>query len=123
MLRIWRGRITREFLRQRPDWVFLFGDNLVNKGRGGQAAEMRGEPNAVGIPTKKSPKMFSGSFFNDSEYAANCAAIDAAFSKIRRGAVVVVPEAGLGTGLAQLPERAPETFQYLRKKLAELESS
>jgi hypothetical protein len=115
-----RGRITRATLRANPRRIFLFGDNLSGVGRGGQAAEMRGEPNAIGIPTKKSPKMFIGSFFTDAEYEGNCAVIDSAFKKIPAGADVVVPAAGLGTGLAQLPERAPLTFEYLRKKLEAL---
>ena len=47
--------ITREYVRANPDKIFLFGDNLEQRGLGGQAAAMRGEPNAVGIPTKKRP--------------------------------------------------------------------
>jgi hypothetical protein len=115
-----KGKIIRATLRANPDKIFLFGDNLAGEGRGGQAREMRGEPNAVGIPTKKRPKMFVGSFFNDAEYEANCAAMDAAFAKIPAGAHVIVPAAGLGTGLAQLPERAPRTFEYLKKRLEEI---
>jgi len=45
--------ITRQMLRAEPGTLWVFGDNLQRKGLGGQAKEMRGEPNAIGIPTKK----------------------------------------------------------------------
>ena len=34
--------------------LYLFGDNLDRQGMGGQAKEMRGEPNSFGIATKRS---------------------------------------------------------------------
>ena len=47
--------ITRSFVREHRDHIFLFGDNLARSGFGGQAAQMRAEPNAIGLPTKKLP--------------------------------------------------------------------
>ena len=115
-----RDRITREMVQAEPDTIFLFGDNLLGKGFGGQAKEMRGEPNAIGIPTKRAPSMQSNAFFSDATYADNVKAIDAAFAKIPPNTKIVVPAAGLGTGLAQLDTRAPKTFAYLQSKLAVL---
>lgn len=66
-----RERITRQDLRDEPDKIFLFGDNLKRAGYGGQAKEMRGEKNAVGIPTKKAPNNREESFFTDKEFEAN----------------------------------------------------
>jgi len=88
---------------------------------------MRGEPNAFGIPTKKSPNNSAGDFFSDSELEQNKAAIDTAFAEISRSIsdsiwVIVIPSDGLGTGRAQLDRRAPRTFAYLQQKLAELAS-
>lgn len=117
-----RQRITRGMLRAEPNTVFLFGDNLTGRGLGGQAKEMRGEPNAIGVPTKKAPHMGDSAFFTDAEYDANVQAIDAALAKIPNGAKVVIPSSGLGTGLAQLAERAPRTAAYLEQRLAELSS-
>ena len=82
---------------------------------------MRGEPNAAGIPTKKTPSTDDGAYFTDAELKQNKAAIDAAFNKIPADKNIVIPKAGLGTGLAQLQKRAPETFKYLQQKLAKLE--
>lgn len=115
-----REQITRVNVRAEKDKIFLFGDNLARRGFGGQAKEMRGEENAVGIPTKKAPSNNANSFFSDKEFAANKQAIDEAFSKIPPDKTVVIPKAGLGTGLAQMQEKAPDTFAYLNEKLAEL---
>jgi hypothetical protein len=115
-----REHITRADVRADKDKIFLFGDNLAQRGFGGQAKEMRGEENAVGIPTKKLPSNSKDAFFTDKEFAANKKAIDEAFSKIPPDKTVVMPKAGLGTGLAQLSEKAPKTFTYLNQKLAEI---
>ncbi len=117
--------ITRAYVRARRDKLFLFGDNLERRGFGGQAAAMRGEPNAVGIPTKKSPSYADGAFFSDEEFEENRAVIDLAFAELSKAAtkairVIVIPAQGIGTGRAQLKRRAPRTFAYLQKRLAEL---
>ena len=115
---IWESeRILRHDLRVNPDKIFLFGDNLMQTGFGGQAREMRGEPNAIGIPTKKRPDNMVDSFFTDREYHSNIEAIKKAFDSIPKGKDIVIPKAGLGTGLARLPERAPKTYEYLLCRL------
>ena len=118
-------RISREFVRANRDRIFLFGDNLARRGLGGQAAAMRGEPNCVGIPTKKLPSNRDDAFFTDLEFEQNKAAIDHAFDvlflKISKAEqIIVVPADGLGTGRAQLESRAPLTFAYLQKRLRDL---
>src|SRR5687768_3383693 len=77
-----REHISREMVRGEKDKIFLFGDNLAGRGYGGQAKEMRGEENAIGIPTKKAPSNNPNAFFTDKEFAANKRAIDEAFAKI-----------------------------------------
>lgn len=115
-------RISREFVRANRDRIFLFGDNVAGKGFGGQAAAMRGEPNCVGIPTKKFPSSRDGAFFTDLEFEQNKAAIDHAFEDLfhkisKAEQTIVIPADGLGTGRAQLESRAPQTFAYLQKCL------
>jgi hypothetical protein len=106
-------------VKKNPDKVFLFGDNLKGYGKGGQAI-IRDEPNAIGIPTKKAPSMDKTSFFTDAEYTSNKKVIDEAFSKIPRRKTIVVPKDNLGTGRAQLKQKAPKTWIYLQEKLKEL---
>jgi len=109
--------IRREDLRENPDKVYLFGDNTIHVGYGGQAGEMRGEANAIGIPTLKEP----GVFFTDNEFETNKQLIDEAFRQLPSDKTVVIPSDGLGTGIARLDRVAPRTFKYLIKKIEELE--
>jgi hypothetical protein len=114
-------RFSVELCDTSPDKIFVFGDNIVKRGRVGQAV-IRNQKNAVGIPTKKYPAMRGGSFFSDDELTHNRAAIDKAVEEVR-GLItpwrntVVFPRDGLGTGLAKLKEKAPMTWEYLCKKL------
>lgn len=117
--------ITRDCVRANPDKIFLFGDNLELRGFSGQAGAMRGEPNAVGIPTKKSPSYSPDAFFTDGEFERNKSAIDLAFAKLAEAVTdstrsIVIPSGGLGTGRAQLKERAPRTFAHLQSRLKDL---
>lgn len=112
--------ITREIVRANPDKTFLFGDNIEKRGMGGQAKEMRGEPNAVGIPTKWLPSMDDRAFFSDKNYQYNIAEIEKAIRLIQTE-IVVIPSDGIGTGLAELDKRAPKTFAYLQGRIAALD--
>lgn len=116
--------ITRADVNANPEKLFLFGDNLEHLGMGGQAGAMRFEPNSLGIPTKKTPGMNDSDFFTDTEYDANCEMLDRYFETLFSlgYSTVVVPADGLGTGLAELDKRAPQTFAYLLQKLAEIET-
>lgn len=112
--------ITRADLRSNPERRYVFGDNLARVGLGGQAREMRGEPNAIGVPTKVSPRQF----MTDVTPGA-LIAIDEAFHEVRTallaGHDVVVPTDGLGTGLAELPTRAPKVAWCIDDHLRRLE--
>lgn len=59
--------ITKEYLRSHPNEVFVFGDNLLRKGKGG-AAVLRDEPNTYGFITKKYPNNDDISFYRPGEY-------------------------------------------------------
>ena len=59
--------ITKEYLRANPDHVFVFGDNLLRKGKGG-AARLRDEPNTYGFITKRVPNNTDSSFYEISHY-------------------------------------------------------
>jgi len=112
-------RYSVNLLRKHKDKVFVFGDNLIRKGKGGQAI-IRDEPNAIGIPTKKLPSMSNDAFFSDKEFSKNKIAIDNAINKIPKNKILVVPKDGLGTGRAKLKQKAPQTYFYLIEKLREL---
>jgi hypothetical protein len=104
-------------MRSQPGTLFVFGDNIACKGYGGQAREMRGEPNAVGIPTKWKPFIDENAYFTNADFDRVKPAIDAQLWKIaehlKRGGDVVWPSHGIGTGFAELNIRAPRIFTYI----------
>ena len=123
---LFMSSITREFVRNHPNFIFVFGDNLAEKGLGGQAKEMREEPNAVGIATKRSPSMNSDAFFSNSDIhnVIVMGAIKDSFrileSHLLSGDVVVIPENGVGVGLANLPVNAPLIDTFIKKSIERL---
>ena len=121
-----RKFITRDMLRAEAATLFVFGDNLMRQGLGGQAKEMRGEPNAVGIPTKRTPGMREIDFFTDDDYAIAQGPIEKAFDRLNEhalaGGEIVWPANGVGTGLAQLEKRAPAIWIMIEILKTALES-
>lgn len=120
--------ITRAHVRANRNVFYLFGDNMAGKGFGGQAAEMRGERNAIGVPTKFLPSMKPEAFFSD-DHPDNLfvrTVINDAFvmarAYLKMGYHIVIPADGLGTGRAELPQRAPKILALIEKRIAELES-
>jgi len=59
--------ITKEYLNNNPNYIFVFGDNTLRKGKGG-AAKLRDEPNSYGFITKKYPNNQNNSFYKPEEY-------------------------------------------------------
>lgn len=59
--------ITKEYLRENQNCIFVYGDNTIHKGTGG-AAKLRYEPNTYGFVTKKYPSNEISSFFTIEEY-------------------------------------------------------
>ncbi len=110
-------RITRQMLKDNPNALFVFGDNFERRGMGGQAKEMRGEPNAVGIATKHKPSMSADAFLTDADYAL---AKDEFVNKIGflkaeldAGKDIYFPEDGIGTGLSALADHSVCIWNYL----------
>jgi hypothetical protein len=112
---IYLNHITRSRLKQELNARFVFGDNVIRQGFGGQAKEMRGEPNAIGVATKHKPTMDPDAFFRDCQGDAELLKTDLkkVEEALRAGLQVYAPEAGLGTGLSQLPSRAPGLYKIL----------
>lgn len=117
-------RVTRMMLREQRDRLYVFADNLERRGLRGQPDEMRGEPNAVGIPTRRSPSQLVDAFFSDDDldayYTESRAALQRLVSRLRKGGTVVLPIAGLGTGSDRLKDKAPLIWQQLQYDLARL---
>lgn len=114
--------ITRASMKARPGTLFIFGDNMARAGFGGQAKEMRGEPNAVGIPTKKAPRRDDSAYFTDADFNSAVKAITPEIERLKThissGGDIVYPAAGIGTDRAELPQRAPKIHAYIQEQIA-----
>lgn len=119
-------RYTRSEIVANRHKLYVFGDNVSTLGRGGQARECRGEPNTVGIPTKWHPMMDDASFFDDSALEKVRPRIQLEFrvlaNHLKSGGIVVIAADGVGTGLAQLPQRAPAVHAYIERCFKHLET-
>ena len=105
--------------------LFVFGDNDIESGYGGQAI-IRNRSNSIGIPTKKRPGYYPSNYYTDDDYEDNKKKIDKAIEKIITKSTsfdtVYLPKDGFGTGLADLERKAPKTFVYLNKVVADLKN-
>lgn len=119
---VFDGFWDRNTVRTNPRALFVFGDNDLGIGQGGQAV-IRGLPNAIGLSTKKIPDSTPASFYTDKEYDENCIKIQSGLCKVMKEFLkdkyleLVIPRNGLGTGLSDLPKKAPKTYRYLKKSL------
>lgn len=108
--------------KSRPKSLFIFGDNDIKKGLGGQAI-IRKCKNTIGIPTKKRPTNGPSAFYTDDEISETQKKIQAAIVEILNVSInyneIVFPEKGFGTGLAKLNEKAPLTYKYLNAVINE----
>lgn len=123
---IYQEEIVRADLHNNRSALYVFGDNEERRGLGGQAAEMRGEPNAHGIRVKRAPTMEKWALWTDSDFARVLPFLAEDFDKPYRwltaGKVVVFPKDKIGTHRAALKESAPKIFNFVMKKIALLEA-
>ena len=112
--------VMRSDLVNNPNALYLFGDNVDRLGLGGQAKEMRGERNAVGVATKWEPYNSPDSFFLDKDITKTAEIVlddlriplKAVAAGIDR--IIVIPTDGLGTGLSQLNKYSPTLDRFLK---------
>lgn len=123
---IYQKMIRRQDLQENPDVLYVFGDNAERQGLGGQAKEMRGEHNAVGIRTKRAPNNRPSAFFSEDpdDVAEQNAWIaedfEAIYEHLDQGGTVVVPADGVGSGLSRLKEVSPSSWDFLCEQMDRL---
>ena len=121
------GNWSREEVAKQTDKVFLFGDNTNDRINTHYVPSMtqaviRGLPNAIGIDTKKNRGTTKDSYFTDADFDIFKTQVDNAIQQaINSGKTIVIPEGGIGTGKAQLQQRAPKLFNYLQEQLNKLQ--
>ena len=117
---------TPQMCKDNPSLLFVYGDNLLRRGKAGQAC-IRDEPNTFGIATKVRPSTTDSSYFSDfnKSHSFNMVRDIHKLHALLRSpdhtyTHVVFPAAGLGTGLSQLPALAPRTYELLKHELLNL---
>ena len=114
MIKLYEPRYSPAGVYAEPDWFFVFGDNVVRRGTGGQAC-IRGLPNAYGVPTKWRPDRLPDSYFSDKVQCwDHCTyKLTHLHTLLFKSKNVYWPKDGIGTGLADLPNKAPGLFRYI----------
>ena len=112
--------IQRRDLRANPGLYYIFGDNMVRQGYGGQAAAMRGEPNAVGIPTKRTPDTDETAYFYDHQFEEFCYVVQPSLLYVEKLLIakqtIIMPMDGIGGGRARLQSQ-PKIWTWLQEQL------
>jgi hypothetical protein len=129
---------TRQEAEDDVDHVYLFGDNIKDaipdaNGRyfipSSTQAVIRGLPNAIGIPTKKTRGVKADDYFHDTpeDFDLFTLHVDRAIDLAKKsGKSIKMSSEGIGTGAAEAhPESAfrggtGRFFEYLYKRLGEL---
>lgn len=105
-IRVEARMYTPELLRAYPDQIFVFGDNMKRYGKRGQAI-IRDEPNAFGIATKRYPSRDDWAYFSDKDDEFDFVMNDLRkLWVLNKNKVIVFPQAGIGTGLAEMEKRS-----------------
>ena len=92
--------IDRDYLRNNPDDIFVFGDNYLRQGHGGAAA-LRDEPNTYGFITKVAPTHRDEDYFRPTEYVqVYCSEMSRLIDEIRRRPGNTFLISKLGAGIA-----------------------
>jgi len=116
MIQVFKGFWSVEDVIKSPNKIFIYGDNDLRTGLGGQAI-IRNESNTLGIRTKKKPTHEKDAYYTDDEFEENKKKINQDIKKISDellfGTTIIFSEGGYGTDRAKLKEKAPKTYQFL----------
>lgn len=119
---------TPKLCDENPNTLFVFGDNLREKGLGGQA-NIRNMPNSIGIPTKVFPGYAGKDYFSDDVEkevwmmylgSITLAVGGVLFVSVHNSfeyTAIALPKGGFGTGLAEMSTRAPKLFKKMNELL------
>lgn len=121
---VWPRHWTIRDCAMYPQYLFVYGDNLLRVGCVGQAV-IRDCTNAVGLVTKKAPTNKPIAFYSDADLASYQRVlsrdIQVMYSMMESDEYthLVIPQDGWGTGLAKLDSRAPALFALINEHYLE----
>jgi hypothetical protein len=99
---------------ENPRNLYIFGDNTLRYGKGGQA-QIRDCENSFGICTKWKPSMTDDSFFQDTIECLEIVEKDIVdLLHIKDNYKnIIFPADGLGSGLSDMPNRCPLLYKRM----------
>lgn len=113
------GRLSPELCREHPELIFVFGDNSIRKGKMGQAC-IRDCLNSFGVITKRYPGWSDKDYLEDTQEDKEMVLKDLEELRIlSRDKVIIFPKDGLGTGLADLKNKAPKLLCFINNYIKE----
>lgn len=111
---------TEEIVKANPNKLFVFGDNMLRYGKGGQAI-IRDLPNTLGIATKRTPRTDANAYFSDAEDEMDTLLQDIRklwlINKCNVFTHIVFPTKGIGTGRAYMKSKSPMLYKMMKNKL------
>ena len=111
---------TEEIVKANPNKLFVFGDNMLRYGKGGQAV-IRDLPNTIGIVTKREPRTGKGAYFSDAKDEMDTLLQDIRklwlISRCNTFTHIVFPTKGIGTGRARMKSKSPILYKMMKNKL------
>lgn len=112
--------ISRTFIQQHPEYIFLYAGDVKDKSILGQAWAAKGAPNAFAIPTLYKYCTSSAVYFTDSRRSEWTEYIDNAFSLIPNWDKPIIPFPKIGRGCSRLQELGPKVYEYIHKRINEI---
>lgn len=112
-------RISREYIRAHPGFIFIYASDYHFNSVLGQAAFAKGEPNAFPVPTKmRICRSAEDALFTDAKFDyLTKNAIDRALAKVPLDGRLIIPFPKIGLGCAKLQKNAPRTLKYIQQQL------
>lgn len=109
--------ITRAFIQQHTEWIFLYGSDSFEQGALGQMWSCHGEPNSFPIYTCykmcQSNRYWQDGMYNDViRKLEKCC-----FDRIPKDNRPILPLRKIGEGASQLKYMAPRIFAYIKARL------
>jgi hypothetical protein len=111
---------TKETVKNNPNKLFVFGDNMLKYGRGEQSI-IRDLPNTLGITIKRTPRTDKTAYFSDANDEMDAMLNDILkLCMIKRCNVfthIVFPTKGIGTGGSCMKSKSPVLYKTMKHKL------
>lgn len=118
------GHITRAFVRQHRELIFVYGIDIQLSRIDGQPYEFVSEDNTYSVPTMERYCPSQKIFFSDGLFTHYANFIDDAIDKIAQQAfiskrpVIVCPK--IGMGCSRLNELAPRLYAHMTRRLNQI---